>query len=88
MHLQPQKWSFWRVSVDSDHRFPAELPPTAENYRFSSHWLSVGLDSSKIVLSAVARQNVVKKKVNFGSHVREFPDGLPIDSENLYLNKK
>ena len=34
--LQAQKWSFWMVSVEFDHRLPAELPLTAENHWFSS----------------------------------------------------
>ena len=34
--LQAQKWRFWMVSVEFDHRLPAELPLTAENHWFSS----------------------------------------------------
>ncbi len=33
-NLQAQKWSFWMVSVEFDHRLPAELPLTAENHWF------------------------------------------------------
>ena len=34
--LQARKWSFWMVSVEFDHRLPAELPLTAENHWFPS----------------------------------------------------
>ena len=33
-NLQAQKWTFWMVSVEFDHRLPAELPLTVENHWF------------------------------------------------------
>ena len=35
-YFHAQKWSFWMVSVEFDHRLPAELPLTAENHWFPS----------------------------------------------------